>query len=144
MKALSIQQPWAWCIVHGHKPVENRGWPTSHRGDLLIHAGKVFDHEGLASILAAFPEMRAVLPAQYDMGGIVGRAQLVSCVQTHESRWFTGPYGFVMFDPRPLQLVPLRGQLGLFDVPISAELHAAMHAATPAAAEAAGQSRLFG
>jgi hypothetical protein len=37
MKALSIQQPWAWAIIAGHKDVENRSWYTHHRGSLLIH-----------------------------------------------------------------------------------------------------------
>jgi hypothetical protein len=144
VKALSIRQPWAWLIVHGHKPVENRTWPTSHRGDTLIHAGKVFDDEGLASVLEVFPHMRAVLPQQYELGGIVGRAQLLNCVQTHPSRWFTGPWGFVMYDARPMPFVPLRGVLGFFDVPMSAALHAALHEQTPEQAEAAGQARLFG
>lgn len=27
--ALSVQQPWAWLIVWGLKPVENRTWPTA-------------------------------------------------------------------------------------------------------------------
>ena len=40
MKALSIRQPWAWLIVCGHKPLENRSWPTPYRGPLLIHAAK--------------------------------------------------------------------------------------------------------
>ena len=31
-----IRQPWAWLIVNGHKHIENRTWPTRHRGTLLI------------------------------------------------------------------------------------------------------------
>lgn len=45
MKAISIQQPWAWAIFNG-KPVENRKWSTAYRGPLLIHAGKKFDGPG--------------------------------------------------------------------------------------------------
>lgn len=144
MKALSIRQPWAWLIVNGHKPVENRTWATNHRGDLLIHAGQVFDTEGLHSVLAAFPHLRQVLPQQYELGGIVGTAQLVNCVQQHPSPWFTGPYGFVMYQPRPVPFVRMPGQLGLFSVDTTPALHAALHAPTPAQAEAAGQNRLFG
>ncbi|MHC4404130.1 MAG: ASCH domain-containing protein [Planctomycetota bacterium] len=40
MKALTICQPWAWAIIHGPKPVENRGWATKYRGPLAIHAGQ--------------------------------------------------------------------------------------------------------
>jgi len=39
--SLSIRQPWAWLIVQGHKPIENRTWPTTYRGPLLIHAGVI-------------------------------------------------------------------------------------------------------
>lgn len=144
MRALSIRQPWAWLIAHGHKPVENRTWPTSHRGDTLIHAGKVFDLEGLASILATFPHLRSVLPQQYELGGIVGLAQLIGCVQKHPSAWFTGPYAFVFYAARPLPFVPLRGQLSFFDAPITAQLYAALRGIDGGAAEAAGQERLFG
>lgn len=144
MKALSIRQPWAWLIVNGHKPVENRTWPTAHRGDTLIHAGKLFDAEGLASVLAAFPHLRDTLPQQYDLGGIVGHVQVLGCVQSHPSAWFTGPYGFVLYAPRPVPFVPTKGELGFFDVPMTEQLHAALHETTPQQAEAAGQERLFG
>lgn len=40
IKALTICQPYAHLIAIGDKRVENRGWPTHHRGELLIHAGK--------------------------------------------------------------------------------------------------------
>ena len=144
MKALSIRQPWAWLIVHGHKPVENRTWSTSHRGELLIHAGKAFDADGLAIVLEAFPHMSGVLPQQFDLGGIVGTAQLLDCVTSHPSRYFTGPYGFVMHQARPLAFVPCRGELSFFNVPMSEQLQAALHSTTPQQAEAAGQERLFG
>lgn len=144
LRCLSVRQPWAWLIVHGHKTVENRDWPTAHRGDLLIHAGKVFDREGLAGVLEVFPHLRAVLPAQYDLGGIVGRAQLVNCVQHHVSPWFRGPYGFVLHDARPMPFVPVRGQLGFFNVPMTDALHRALHGQTAEEAEAAGQLRLLG
>ena len=40
MKALTICQPYAALIVRGDKLVENRNWPTNHRGRIAIHAGK--------------------------------------------------------------------------------------------------------
>lgn len=142
MKALSIRQPWAWLIVHGFKPVENRTWPTSHRGDILIHAGLVWDGPGLASVLATFPELRGHLPQQFDLGGIVGRAQLRDCVQQHPSAWFTGPYGFVLAEPQPLPFVRLPGQLSFFEVDLSERINAALRSAD-ASAPTAGQAGLF-
>jgi hypothetical protein len=44
VKAITVQQPWAWAIAEGHKPVENRGQVTHHLGPIAIHAGlKVAD-----------------------------------------------------------------------------------------------------
>ena len=40
VKAITIRQPFAWLIVHGHKPVENRIWETKFRGPIAIHAAK--------------------------------------------------------------------------------------------------------
>lgn len=40
MKAITICQPYAELIACGEKRVENRTWPTNHRGMLYIHAGK--------------------------------------------------------------------------------------------------------
>lgn len=116
MKALSIQQPWAWLIVNGYKPVENRNWRTEYRGPLLIHAGKKFDQEGYTWALSNFRELDDVLPwgPALERGGIVGRANLVDCVRAHDSPWFFGPYGFVFEDAEPVPFEPCRGRLGFF------------------------------
>jgi len=39
LPAITIQQPWAYCIVHGLKKYETRNWATPHRGLLAIHVG---------------------------------------------------------------------------------------------------------
>jgi hypothetical protein len=38
VKALTVRQPWAFALVTGRKPIENRTWDTTHRGQLAIHA----------------------------------------------------------------------------------------------------------
>jgi hypothetical protein len=42
MKALSLTQPWAFCILHLGKRIENRtAWKgCSYRGPILLHAAK--------------------------------------------------------------------------------------------------------
>ena len=40
MKAITINNPFAWFAVFGVKDVENRSRPTNYRGPLLIHANK--------------------------------------------------------------------------------------------------------
>lgn len=143
MRCLSIRQPWAWLIVHGHKPVENRDWLCTFRGEFLVHAGKTFEQQALDGILEEFPELEPLLPESYDLGGIVGAARLVDCVTEFNSRWFTGPFGFVLANPRPITFRPFRGQLGFFDVPVTPDLQHELTRATPAEAETAGQERMF-
>jgi hypothetical protein len=113
-RAISIQQPWAWLIVHGWKDVENRTRRARYRGPLLIHAGKKFDHEAVRWVREQFPEI--TLPSAFERGGIVGRVEVVDCVRVSSSRWFTGPFGLVLAQREPLPFYPCRGQLGLFRI----------------------------
>lgn len=112
--ALSIQQPYAWLIVNGYKDIENRDWATSVRGIVGIHAGKTFDREGYQYVRAVFPDIPLPNIGDFEMGGIVGRAELVDCVRDHVSPWFSGTYGFVFRNAEPLPLMPCRGMLGFF------------------------------
>lgn len=121
MKVISIRQPWAWCIVHGFKPVENRTWSTSYRGPILIHTGKDVDLEGMRAVRRIFGGLGKdplTVPAAMTLpvGGIVGRAELVDVVDSHPSPWFFGPYGFVFANARPLDLIKCRGQLGIYEI----------------------------
>ena len=120
--ALSIKQPWAWLIAHGYKDVENRDWPTKFRGDFMVHAGATMtkdDYAACTYFIAGFTR-RWRLPA-YDVlrkecGGIVGSARLTACVAFWRSHWFTGEYGFVLEDAKPLPFQPCKGKLGFFKV----------------------------
>jgi hypothetical protein len=57
--------------------------------------------------------------AMRDAGGcLVGTVEIVDCVRSHPSAFFVGEYGFVLRNPISLPVpVPLKGALGLFDVP---------------------------
>jgi hypothetical protein len=114
--ALSIHQPWAWLIVAGHKDIENRSWPIYKQETLLIHAAKKIDLEELNWVRLHFPKIS--LPEHFTTGAIIGQAEVVGCVESHESEWFTGPYGFVLRNPiKYPKPIPYRGALGLFEVP---------------------------
>jgi len=112
--ALSILQPWSWCIVNGYKHVENRTWKTRIRGLIGIHAGKGFDQDGFDWITASFPDVPLPDKKEFGRGGIVGRALLTDCVDNYESKWFFGPYGFIFTDAEPIEFIPCRGQLSFF------------------------------
>ena len=117
---LSIRQPWAWLIVNGWKNIENRDWPTRVRGRILIHASKSMikaDYNACILFVSGFaPNLIASipLPAQLEQGGIVGEAVILDCVTRHDSEWFTGEYGFVLDQQKPLPFQPYKGSLGFF------------------------------
>jgi len=109
LKILSIRQPWAHLITSGSKNIENRVWPTIYRGPLLIQASLTIDREACRE--------HKLFPEELETGGVVGIAEIVDCVTEHSSRWFEGPYGFVLRHRRPLPFVKWTGSLGLRDAP---------------------------
>jgi len=109
LKAISIRQPFAWLVVNGWKDIENRRWSTKVRGPLLIHAGSARPSaEHLQSFLDVWPN------ATLDYGGIIGVVDIVDCVDKHRSKWFRGPFGWVLANPRPLPFKPCPGKLKFF------------------------------
>ncbi len=115
---LSIRQPWAWLIVNGHKDIENRTWPTKFKGRFLVHAGKTPPDWTDDDYEFCEKEYGVVVPRQgLPLGGLVGEAQLIACVdKSPSSPWFQGPYGFMLRDQKALPFVPMRGQRGFFNV----------------------------
>jgi ASCH domain len=115
--ALSLKQPWAALLAHGHKTIEVRKWPTARRGRVLIHAARVSDlrPEAWRHVPEELREQAQLL------GGILGEADLIDCVpyrtveaftadqlrHLNEPDWFAPPvlYGFVF---RNVQSVPFR------------------------------------
>jgi hypothetical protein len=115
LPALSIKQPWAWLVVNGFKPLENRNWHTSFRGEILVHTGQKADQVDLFLIEQIEDLIRRRLPDRFETGGIVGRGRITACVGESDSPWFTGDYGFLIRDARPLPFHPCPGKLGFFD-----------------------------
>ena len=126
MKAISIQQPWAWLIIEApplwRKPVENRTWKTDYRGWIQIHAAKECtqdEYDAAVKFVRTFnANLAAMIPPlkELDRGGIIGSVFLSDCVRHHPSRFFTGPFGFVLEKPLPCKFLPMRGMLGIFNV----------------------------
>ena len=127
MKALTIQQPWAWAIAWGYKTVENRSRPvSSYRGQLAVHAGKKLDPAGDTDprIVAARGWLGGTNEADDSYavrGAIVAVADLVDC---HPAVGCCRPWGqtdghhLILRDITRLRRpVPYTGHLGLRDVP---------------------------
>jgi len=113
--ALSIRQPWADAIIYLGKDIENRDWPTRFRGPVCIHAAKAWGPQERGDV--AFVERMSgkALEATPRLGGIIGVAEVIDCVEASPSPWFFGRYGFVLRNARDVDFIPLRGALGFFD-----------------------------
>jgi hypothetical protein len=125
MKALSVRQPWAWAIIYAGKDIENRSENMATRlrksigQTIYIHAGASMDQDALVdledmSLLDQFIKYTEKA-AQVELGGVVGTVRISEIVNKHPSMWFTGPYGIVLVDPKPVKFQPGKGQLGLFE-----------------------------
>ena len=101
IRALSITQPWAECILSEGKNVENRSWITHQRGYVAIHASSSYDSKRFKDCSKKYKVN--IHPDEVDYGAIVGFAKLVDVVTgedlTRETKkWFEGEYGFVFED----------------------------------------------
>jgi len=127
--ALSIRQPWAWAIINAGKDIENRDWATRFRGPVCIHAAKgmtrneysdanYFIQKAIGAVDQGWLDKWhgvTASPQRLTFGGIIGRADIVGCVDASESPWFMGTYGFVLTNVRPVDFIPVKGALGFFD-----------------------------
>ena len=122
MKTLSINQPWAWLIVRGYKPLENRSWKTMFRGEFLVQASLQFDKEGYRWVEEHAEELGVDMrefPLHYEFvrGAIIGKATITDCVTESDSPWFFGPVGFKLEKAKAFeQPMPCKGRLGFFEV----------------------------
>lgn len=137
MKCISLSQPWAMLVVLGAKQHETRGWRTTHRGLLAIHATRSFPqrHRNQCQL----EPFRTVLrlagirhSADLPCGVIVGTVDLVDCLPVNQvlaeleaasaERAFgdfrPGRWAWKLANPSCLaEPIPCTGRLGLFDVP---------------------------
>lgn len=144
MKALSIRQPWASLIVGGMpimesvdngdgttsvrysgkvilKDIENRSRPTSFRGRVYVHAPKReadFDEAYNFLLGLGFAPIVSLYAFSPRLGrqAIIGEVDIVDCVTKSKSPWFTGPYGWVLANPKLYKKpIPCQGKLGFFE-----------------------------
>lgn len=129
MRALTVQQPWAWAIVHGGKDVENRtrNLAGSYRGPLAIHAGlredeAAYDDDMIRSALGEVDDSW-LLEERLATGVVLGVVDLVAV--HHETdhgpgsrcSWWgqRGIWHLQLANARPLAaLIAAKGRLGLW------------------------------
>ena len=107
----------AWAIFYG-KDVENRNWSSKFRGRVMIHASRRFDRDHYLWLIANENHLDIIVPKLPDFifGALLGEVDIVDCVKNHGSRWFFGPYGFVLKRPVLYEnTIPCKGKLGFFE-----------------------------
>lgn len=122
MKALTICQPYPELILRRLKRVENRTWPTRHRGAMYIHAGKS-RHWLETEDLRYYPNM--------PFGAVVGIVNVVDCLTIgsieageHDKKypWLrnhehaNGPWCWILDNVCAIGPWPYRGAQGLFEI----------------------------
>jgi hypothetical protein len=124
--ALSVRQPWAWCIVHLKKPCENRskgffGHRThaSFQRPIAIHASKGMtqqEYRDCAEFVHDTFGQHVPPPAELVRGGIVGHARCVDVISKSNSPWFFGPFALMLTCQQEIeQPIPCQGALGYFE-----------------------------
>jgi hypothetical protein len=124
---LCIRQPWAFLVVNGFKPIENRTWPLPDRfigQPILIQASKrpTFSMMDAQREICRRAQPEEVFTAAMaglgtGTGGIVGVTTVRECIQGHRSIWAEpNTWNWILSDSRPLPFMACRGRLGLFKV----------------------------
>lgn len=123
--ALSVRQPWAWAIIHAGKDIENRTWRQPNpglkfRGPVCIHASTgmtrdefdsaIEDIDYASTTVDRLPQARELI-----RGAIIGVVEVVDVIRKSDSRWWCGPVGLVLRNPRAIDPIPCKGQLGFFE-----------------------------
>jgi len=106
-KALSVKQPWASLIATGEKTIETRTWPTSYRGELLICSSAKPRIAGKpAGVTMCLCRLVACRPMTW-------RDEQAACCER-----YAGAYAWVLADIRPVEHVPVKGRLGIFEIEV--------------------------
>lgn len=102
MKALSIKDPYASMIYSGMKTIETRTWRTNFRGKILLCASKK-PHINLSGNAFAIAKIIDCRPMTKEDEG-------KACCELYDA------YSWILDDVQKIKLVPVKGQLGLFEV----------------------------
>lgn len=95
MKTLSVWQPHASLIAIGAKGIETRGWATSFRGQLAIHASKAFSRKqrDIATSEPFWTHFHPVWAANFGddrpiLGAVIATCNLVDVLKIDEDGLF--------------------------------------------------------
>jgi len=132
MRAITLWQLFATLVAVGAKKIETRGWPTSYRGPLAIHAGTSKRGTSMAGFMVSCREVlkdhgwEGPLP----LGRFVAVCRLVDCLKTESvagrisklerslGDFSPGRFAWVLEDAKRLgRTYEIRGHQGLWNPP---------------------------
>ena len=104
IKTLSMKSPYGQLIRDGKKTIETRTWATAYRGPILFVCSQKpsAPESGMALCVADLIDIR---PMSMDDQGAA------RCL------FYPRAMAWILKNVRPVKPFPVRGQLGLFDVP---------------------------
>lgn len=114
VRALNIKQPWAALIASGEKDLEVRSWRTDYRGPIVIVASK---SPARLRDIGKHADLRHSAPRGVALC-IVELVDIIPGQSSHRSRTGgfdpTGQWCWDFRRPRPVEVTPVRGKLGLW------------------------------
>lgn len=135
IRTISLWQPWATLVVIGAKTIETRGWNTTHRGQLAIHAAQ-HDTIGQRELCQCEPFRGELLKAGYKsfeelpLGAIIGRCELSDTLSIDNNQdlmpsvgtferafgdYSAGRFAWRMVNPQQfVKPIPARGRQGFW------------------------------
>lgn len=120
IRGLTLIRPWGDAIAHMGKDIENRTWNCYlDPSDLIaIHNGKSWDKDAKEFIeLATEQEYSNLTKNLVPDSQIIAVAKFLGNVADSESPWFVGPVGWEFGKVVPIDPVPCKGKLGLWNLP---------------------------
>jgi hypothetical protein len=142
MKALSLWQPWATLVAILGKRNETRGWATTYRGPLAIHAAAKFP-PAARQLVGTFPFdevlRRAGCPTwrELPLGAVVAIAELVDVVRIDGQTRVPGGNEFMFGDYRRGRYIWRLGDVRKLPAPVPATGALGLWSWTPPAEAAA-------
>lgn len=125
LNVLSCKQPWGELVASGRKDLEIRSRATHHRGPLAIHASARPDDSPAAT---AALELAGYLSAKaLPLGRIVAVTDLKDCWPFGKedagracTPWSPGLWAWHLAGTRRADSEPVKGRLGIWQIPDSA------------------------
>lgn len=124
IRGITLHQPWAWCICHSTKRIENRTWspPYALGSFLAIHAGKTIDQEAIATLRSYGIHVPAA--TKLERGAIVAVAMLdrvinetnIDSLPGDQKLWWSGPVGWLLKDVVSIRPLACKGAQGLWEI----------------------------